>query len=960
MAKEPNTSQKAIAEGLDGFYVVDAGPGTGKTFTIVSRYVNILKKPDVQTKDILLLTFTRNAAAEMEERIRERLADTETGKDTRLVQAGTFDSFCYSIVKESPESVSDFLGFSEKLTRSASLIENETLNKEYFNSFFDRFNADRGNDYGDIAVISSTLSSQMYVLINKLMAKGIVPLSRGWFGGRDGKDLLGDPDAIFSSLTDLNQVTGERKKKNDLIERIHGENENGKISSDFPTLELDDIIPADVLRSAAYDDRSELLRLVHDVYYEYLRRSVADDRLTYGLNSVFAFVILYSNAGVRGRMSCRYVMIDEFQDTNENQMMIALMLLKEPNLCVVGDWKQGIYGFRFVSIDNIIDFENRAVSMRAYLNDDTERIPFRIPPATRLTLDWNYRSSQEVIDVSFEVLSLPGSKDEVVSLDPETVTKLKSGNDAIGTDTHVRFVKVPSSDEEKETVSRIIDYVTGDYTVHDDEGARRPRYGDIAVICRTGSMCRAVYDEARARGVDAFLQGDVEIMSTREGKLLLAWLKYINNRTDRWGLIGILSDMEYSLEDVRKMVRPDSDGNFAEVPPEIAELRKELKKKKRRPTDLISSVFSYYGLNNDVTQAIITTLSSAHRSSLLTIADMIRMIERDIVEHNTYGIDADLDSDAVLIQTMHKSKGLEYPIVIIPKLDQRVVPSTKGDASSLYFNEAEGVRCTEEIVSNEGFIRRGLSWKTLLAKAAVKKDYSEERRTLFVAVSRAKQYVTMICGDKPSKFISGLSGDEYLEPLGDLPAPAPAERDRNIPAPVPAPYESRRKVIGVHDIMVFEGGPPEEGADEVSGKGMEYGKKVHAAAEGLAKGIGPRENYPETAAVKEVLASVADADLILAEVHCMLPLNGIGVSLSGYIDLLALYPDRIEVHDYKTDVSKNNLDAYRLQLSVYALAAEGYYKRPARCVIDFVSMGERVEFEPIPREEIESSVQMIL
>lgn len=120
MTKEPNMSQKTIAEGLDGFYVVDAGPGTGKTFTIVSRYVNILKKPDVQTKDVLLLTFTRNAAAEMEERIRDRLAETETGKDTRLIQAGTFDSFCYSVVKESPESVSDFLGLGENLTRSAS------------------------------------------------------------------------------------------------------------------------------------------------------------------------------------------------------------------------------------------------------------------------------------------------------------------------------------------------------------------------------------------------------------------------------------------------------------------------------------------------------------------------------------------------------------------------------------------------------------------------------------------------------------------------------------------------------------------------------------------------------------------------------------------------------------------------------------------------------------------------
>ncbi|MDN5357049.1 MAG: hypothetical protein PWR17_218 [Candidatus Methanomethylophilaceae archaeon] len=958
MSKEPNRSQKSIAEGLDGFYVVDAGPGTGKTFTIVSRYVNILSRPDVQTRDILLLTFTKNAAAEMEERIRERLAETDLGKDTRLIQAGTFDSFCYSIVKESPESVSDFLGFGERLTRSAALVDSEALNREYFSDFFDRFNAERGSRYGDIAVIASTISSDVYALIGKLMSKGIVPLSKGWFGGRDGKDLLGDTAKVLSSLNRMNSNPKDREK---ILDKISKDVSKGEpISSGFPSVSVGEELPPEILESAAMDDRSELLEFIHDVYYEYIRRSVADDRLTYGLTSVFAFIILYSNAGVRGRMSCRYVMIDEFQDTNENQMMIALMLLKEPNLCVVGDWKQGIYGFRFVSIDNIIDFEGRAVGMRSYLNDGIERIPFRIPAVTRLTLDQNYRSSQEIIDTSFAVLSIPGTENEKVSLDSGTVTELASGNEAIGDDTHVRFVKVPSSDQAAETVSRIIDYVTGDYTVHDGEETRRPKYGDIAVICKNSRMCRAVYDEAKARGVEAFLQGDVEIMSTREGKLLLAWLKYINNRQDPWGLVGILSDMECGLDDIRRILRPDSEGRFADPPPDVSEFRRELLKKKRRVTDLISSIFSHYGLNNDVTQAIITTLSSAHRSSLLTISDLIRIIETDIAEHNTYGIDADLNSDAVLIQTMHKSKGLEYPIVIIPQLDGGVIPNTRGDASVISFNETEGVRCSRELVSADGFLRTGRSWKTMLVRASADKDYSEDRRTLFVAISRAKQYITMICGDRPSKFISGLSGDRYEKALELLAAPVSDKKERNVQKPELAPFQSRRRVIGVHDIMVFNGLSPEEGADEVSGKGMEYGKKVHAIAEGLAKGIEPREVVPEIPAIREVLASVSGADLILVETHCLLPLNGINVSLSGYIDMLALYPDHAVVHDYKTDISKNNLEAYKLQLSVYAHAAEGFYKRPTTCVIDFVSLGDRVEFHPIPRDEIESAVQMIL
>ena len=187
---ELNPSQKAIAEGTDGFYVVDAGPGTGKTHTIVSRFVNILKKPDVETKDILLLTFTKNAASEMEERIRAKLSEIETEKSTKLVQAGTFDSFCYSVVKESPESISNFLGIRERLTRSASLMENETLNREYFFDFFDRFNDEYGKEYGDTAVCASAVRRHIRTHYETDVQRHS-PLRTGWFGGNDGKESVG-------------------------------------------------------------------------------------------------------------------------------------------------------------------------------------------------------------------------------------------------------------------------------------------------------------------------------------------------------------------------------------------------------------------------------------------------------------------------------------------------------------------------------------------------------------------------------------------------------------------------------------------------------------------------------------------------------------------------------------------------------------------------------------------------
>ncbi len=80
--------------------------------------------------------------------------------------------------------------------------------------------------------------------------------------------------------------------------------------------------------------------------------------------------------------------------------------------------------------------------------------------------------------------------------------------------------------EVEDVVSAIIDYVkSGNYVVHDDNGPRPLGYGDIAVISRNTSFCRLIRDACERRNIPAYLQGDVQIMCTREGKLALAWLR---------------------------------------------------------------------------------------------------------------------------------------------------------------------------------------------------------------------------------------------------------------------------------------------------------------------------------------------------------------------------------------------------------------------------------------------------
>lgn len=93
---------------------------------------------------------------------------------------------------------------------------------------------------------------------------------------------------------------------------------------------------------------------------------------------------------------------------------------------------------------------------------------------------------------------------------------------------------------------------------------------------------------------------------------------------------------------------------------------------------------------------------------------------------------------------------------------------------------------------------------------------------------------------------------------------------------------------------------------------------------------------------------------------CTLPVPEFGVVLSGRIDLIAVYPDRVEIHDYKTDSSERFEAEYEFQLSVYAEAASRYYGRRAVCIIDYVTMGYSKSFEPLGMDIVSERVRRFL
>ena len=931
--KELNDEQRRIATSLDGFLVVDAGPGTGKTHTIVERYLNILNVKGLDQRDILLMTFTNNAAEEMKERLK-----TKAGTEVQI-QTSTFSSFCLNVVLESPESVSSFLRMKERLTRNAKLVENETLNLEYFENFYADFIKKNGHKYGNAAALTSFGIRDVYSLIRKLMTMGIMPLpDYEWFGI---KGLEGNLSSLRSRLGVIN-TPSLTKSVIDYLED-HGLDDMG-LSAKEP-------MPEEMLDEAVNEPREKLLWLFHDVFYEYLRSSISDNRLTFGMADLFALAVLYGDREARKRSSFRYVMIDEFQDTNELQLKIAMLILKEPNLCVVGDWKQGIFGFRDASIDNITEFGRKIKEIKKELNKGEVRIDINIPIVSEIPLVTNYRSSQTVIDAAFDTLSIKASGSEEIS---ETllnkITKIKQGREDIGENTGIELYHSETSENEILTVLwKIQDYVTGNYTICEKGTERQPEYKDIAVLCRSNILSRKIRDKAEELGIPVYLQGDVEVMASREGKLALAWLRYVNNKTDASGQSAILADAGYSLAEMEYFV-----GTKNDMPQEYIDQRKILVRKKRRLNDLLTSIFTFYGLNNDMTQAIVSILSSAHRNTLLTISDIIRLIEEDIREVTTYPMDPLLNTEAVTIQTMHKSKGLEYPIVIIAGINDKSFPLFRGDRSKFRYSPLYGLRSLYDYREADGFHALRNSWKWAVIKKTDSWEYDEERRLFFVAVSRAKQYVTMTCW-KPSRFILAFGEGNMIRSNPTLDRISVAKTKRTIPFPAIEPYSKRRINLSVHDLMEIHESIGR--GDESGGKGMEYGTKVHEAAHLLASGKRPKEDLDEIPEIERILDSVKAGD-ILTETECTLPIGN--VMVRGVIDMLAIFPDRVEVHDYKTDGDKAFLPKYEVQLSVYALSAGSCFNRPVKCFVDFLSLKETVEIRPLTLEDIEKKVKTLV
>jgi ATP-dependent helicase/nuclease subunit A len=960
-ALKPKGKQKNLVENTEGIYLADAGPGTGKTFTITHRYVETLRR-GASPDDVLLMTFTNSAASEMRNRIIDearRSEEVEYGvADLRDAPISTFHSYCSRILQESGFSAPRHLGIQDDVSSSTNVLEDEAVETSEFRDFYHRF-IERHPEYDDLYRVVNR-PSNLLELVKSLAAKGVIPTRDGWFG-ETAEYLHGDREEFMRKFHEMNRSPDGNNS--DINSKLSGITDD----KDFPdppdveALREGSQIDPEVAEDAFDEDRDDLLAFVHDIYFEYMEYALDRNYLNFGFLLAFAYVLLHEDHRTRERVAFDYVVVDEFQDTSEIQLKLTMLLSASNNICVVGDWRQSIFSFQYASVDNILDFDERLREYEEELNSDGKtRIPYPVDDIEEVKPRRNYRSTQAILDFAPKAFDLRGKKSEGVS--SEDTLGEEPELTAVEDSVHTEIDAFVSEDEIDLILARIEKLVNNtEYLVEDDGegGTRTLDYDDIAVLTRTRAFGVDLYDRARELGLPVAYEGGVDLYNTDEAKLLLAWLRILEDRESQKGWAVVLEDEGYTLDETKWIIEEN------EYPESMLEFRERLAEQPDIAS-VASRVFARYGRRDGFTDEIINQVQSAFDSSYMNLGDLISYISTNIEDGTTYEVDSRLDDDTVNIHTIHSVKGLEYPVVFVSNINSHNFPSSGGGwPSNIKYDETLGVRQRKVYLDEDDGVPPYDydNWNYAFASKCLPTEYDEERRLMYVAMTRAENYLYFTAEqDKESLFFEDLD----IEPTRIDASVSPQERtDTERRELTVGEIEDKEHIkvspsmLGHDDEDSGEGGRP--------GRGKEFGQEVHDFAEAYAMDVADEIEETDESGYRDKKNVAEYIDSLEGEFHtekrCLLPVEDDDHKLlvDGLADLVCVGEEEVVVVDYKTDLTRESHDGYRKQISVYHRVLEEVFShKSVRSELFYTADDDSVEVDPLSRKEImEAAVEAL-
>lgn len=415
----------------------------------------------------------------------------------------------------------------------------------------------------------------------------------------------------------------------------------------------------------------------------------------------------------------RYILIDEYQDTNPVQYKLSVMLSnKYKNIFVVGDMNQSIYAFRQADFRNISNFEKDFKGAKV------------------IKLEHNYRSTNNILSAANEVIKHNTERKDL---------KLFSDN---GDGVKIKYMRAY---DEKHEIALVIDEIKHLLS----EGYKNE---DIAILYRTNAQSRAIEDVFLAKGIPYKVFGSYYFYNRKEIKDLISYLRLIYNPHDEISLRRVINTPkrgigESAIAAIEERAKQQNISMF-----EALETRKELEFKeiiedliKRSEslslTELIDEVLERSGMKKELESSKALedeirlenlmevksiTASFEERTGSANLGDFLEEVSliADISNHTE-------DGDVVTLMTLHSAKGLEFPVVFLVGMEEGLFPHNM----SLMENNLE-----------------------------------EERRLCYVGITRAKErlYLTnakrrMLYGkdnmNMPSRFISEID-EKLIEKIG--------------------------------------------------------------------------------------------------------------------------------------------------------------------------------------------------
>ena len=467
---------------------------------------------------------------------------------------------------------------------------------------------------------------------------------------------------------------------------------------------------------------TEVEKKIIEIYHEYLKVLKKNNSVDFDDLLKLPVELFKRNSDVLERYQehYQYILIDEYQDTNEVQYKLSRMLAdKYKNIFVVGDPSQSIYGFRGANFRNILDFEKN------FKNTEV------------IKLEQNYRSTKNILDAANSVIKNNKERKEM-----ELYSTLGDG-------VKVKYLR---SYDEKHEIALIVDEIKKllkeGYT-----------YQDIAIFYRTNAQSRNVEEVLLKNGFPYKVVGSYYFYNRKEIKDLLCYLRLINNTSDDVSLRRVINTPKRkignkSVLDLERradaagisMFDAIDSGKELEFKNIILELQQDALNLSL--TELIDDVLDKSGLKRELESEHTLeadlrlenlmefksiTASYEARTGSVNLGDFLDEISliADISEHQD-------DDNVITLMTLHSAKGLEFPIVFITGMEEGIFPHQNA------FLEGDA-------------------------------GIEEERRLCYVGFTRAKErlYLTnarkrMLYGkttsNAPSRFISEIQGD-VLETL---------------------------------------------------------------------------------------------------------------------------------------------------------------------------------------------------